>query len=176
MTGTGKEILALLDEHGPRLFALLARLTLRTDVAHDLMQELFCKLVRSNGFLRASNPAAYAFRVAANLAFDYRRAQKRALRTESVKPDELFGRNGSPLIDLVRREELDRVLDAIGQLPRTSRHIVVLRYLERQSFDTIAQQLDKTPHQVRAICHKGIVRLRSAMNENSSAGAERRGN
>lgn len=174
MTGTGKDILALLDEHGPRLFALLVRLTLRADVADDLLQELFCKLTRSNGFHRATDPAAYAFRAAANLAFDYRRSQKRGPRAEFTAADGL-SRDGSPLVDLIRREELERVLDAIGKLPRTSRDIVVLRYLERQDFETIAEQFGKTPHQVRALCHKGIVLLRRALGENVSAEREPEG-
>ena len=46
----GRDALSLLEAEGPRLYALLARITLREDVAEDLMQELFLKLNRSRPF------------------------------------------------------------------------------------------------------------------------------
>lgn len=163
MKRTADEVLALLNEHGARLHALLLRLTLRYDVAEDLMQELFCKLVDCEPFAAATNPLAYAIRMATNLAFDHRRLQRRSERG-AITAESLSAlapsTDPSPLADLVRREELDQVLDAIGQLPEGSREMVVLRYLERQDCETIARQFGKTPHQVRALCHKAIARLR----------------
>ena len=38
------ELLELLDKSGANLYALLTRLTLREDVAEELMQELFTQL------------------------------------------------------------------------------------------------------------------------------------
>ncbi len=137
------------------------------------MQELFCKLAHSNGFLRATDPAAYAFRAATNLAMDYRRSKKRGMNMETLITD-VPGTDGSPLVDIVRREEFERILDAIARLPRTSRAIVILRHLEQQSYETIARQLGRTPHQVRAVCHKGIVRLRGMLGEGASAEPERK--
>ncbi len=40
----------LLAEHGRQLHALLFRLTLRSDVAEDLLQDLFCKLAAATDF------------------------------------------------------------------------------------------------------------------------------
>ena len=161
MKRTADEVLALLDEHGVRLHALLLRLTLRSDVAEDLMQELFCKLVQNERFAGATHPVAYATRMATNLAFDHRRAQRRDVRGGGGdRLDELTGSAASPLTNMLRREELDRVLDAMGRLPRASREIVVLRYLERQDYAAIGRHLGKSPHTVRALCHKGIGRLR----------------
>ena len=60
-------LLELLDASGGSLHALLTRLTLREDVAEDLMQELFIKLSNSNGLDRASQPVGYAYRSAINL-------------------------------------------------------------------------------------------------------------
>jgi RNA polymerase sigma-70 factor (ECF subfamily) len=165
------EILSLLADHGGGLYALLTRLTLREDVAEDLMQELFLKLTRSNGFGRAEDPLAYAFRAATNLAFDWRRARKRTPPMETTFSEPL-SHDRSPLSNLVRREELERVLDAVGGLPRLSRDLVVMRYLEQQGYDTIAGQLGKTPHQVRGLCHKAVGRLRRLLDDKSSTPRE----
>jgi len=66
-----ENLLAMLDRSGPHLHVLLTRLTLREDVAEELMQELFLKLSRSDGFRRAHDPVAYACRAATHLAFDW---------------------------------------------------------------------------------------------------------
>ena len=165
---TADDVTALLHEHGGRLFALLYRLTLRTDVAEDLLQELFCRLSQSTGFQRADNPAAFAYRVVTNLAFDWRRQRKRNPVADGVD-DNFVAPEASPLADLVRREDLERTLNALGELPAAGREILVLRYLEQQCYETIAGQLGKTPHQVRAIAHKGLVRLRRKLNVQSPA-------
>lgn len=69
---TGK-LLNLLNEHGGRLHKLLVKLTLRRDVAEDLLQDLFLRLSKSKGFHRSPSPERYLFRAAINLAFDWPR-------------------------------------------------------------------------------------------------------
>ena len=162
MKRTADDVTALLDEHGGRLFALLYRLTLRSDVAEDLLQELFCRLSQSSGFQRAESPAAFAYRTATNLAFDWRRQRKRNPAADRVD-DEFVAPDASPLVDLVRREDLERTLNALGELPAAGREILVLRYLQQQSYESIATQLGKTTHQVRAIAYKAIKRLRELL-------------
>jgi len=168
------DVLTLLADHGRQLHALLWRLTLRRDVAEDLMQELFLKLAQSDRLGRAKDPLAYALRTATNLAFDWRRAQRQLPPTEV-----LFGEptadDRSPLSRLVRREEVERVLDTIGQLPKPGCDIIVLRYLEQYEYDAIARQFGKTPHQVRALCYKAVRRLRSLLEQTSSACDESEG-
>jgi RNA polymerase sigma-70 factor (ECF subfamily) len=174
---TADEVLSLLDEHGARLHALLLRLTLRREVAEDLMQDLFCKLVESPHFRAANCPLAYAIRMATNLAFDHRRNERRdaklgaaRLETNTAQPPAVIARQSSPLAQLVRQEELEQTLDAIGQLAPAAREIIVLRYLEREDFEQIAQQIGKSPHQARALCHKAITRLRIVLNQERASG------
>lgn len=172
MKRTADEVLSLLDEHGGRLHALLLRLTLRYDVAEDLMQELFCKLVESDRFAAATSPLGYAIRMATNLALDHRRGQRRDARIENdlQNPLALTSALGtSPLTDLVRQEELDQVLDAMSRIPDAGREILVLRYLQREDFQTIGRQIGKTPHQARALCHKAIARLRVLLDAQQTA-------
>src|SRR5580765_1950033 len=70
------ELLGMLERHGAELHALFARITLRADVAEDLLQDLFLKLRNAEGFARAANRKAYLFQSAIHLAFDWRRAQR----------------------------------------------------------------------------------------------------
>lgn len=155
-------ILALLERAGPGLHALLTRLTLREDVAEDLMQDLFLKLCNARALEGASNPSAYARRVAINLAFDWRRRQQEGplLLDEFREP---VSHENSPLARLVQAEEVEQVLDAISRLNGLSRQALVLRYIEQNSYEEIACALDRDPHQVRALCAKGLKRVRDLL-------------
>lgn len=153
--------LAFLDAEGPRVHALLVRLTLSEEVAEDLMQELFLRLSRSKEFANADNAAAYAFRSAAHLAFDWRRSQKRTGCSSVEDQQAPVDAISSPLMDLVRREQFEEVLQALDRLSAGSREIIVARYLLQESYEEIAERLGKTAKQVRGLHHKAVIRLRA---------------
>lgn len=165
MRSLQKELLELLDKSGADLYALLTRLTLREDVAEELMQELFIKLNNSRGIGKITNWNAYARRSAINLAFDWRRSQKRAVLPLG-QVAEPASNDDSPLGKLIHSEELTETLDAIGRLKKSSREVLVMRYLQQESYDNIAEQLGKTSHQVRALCSRAIQNLRDVLGSN----------
>jgi RNA polymerase sigma-70 factor (ECF subfamily) len=160
-----KELLELLDKSGAELFALLTRLTLREDVAEELMQDLFIKLNHSRGLDKATNRMAYARRAAINLAFDWRRSHQRAaLRLKHVRRN--ASNDESPLAKMIHSEELRETLDALSQLKKASREALVMRYIQQESYDRIAEQMGKTSHQVRAICSRAVQHLRRIVGMN----------
>ena len=167
-----KELLELLDNSGASLYTLLTRLTLREDTAEELMQELFIKLSNSSGFKKCISRDAYARKTAINLAFDWRRKfrQKFQLKPEIYKP---VSNDGSPLSKLIQSEELEEVLDAVGQLNKSWRQALVMRYIQQLSYDDIAEQMQKTPHHARALCSKALNRLRDILGTNQKNTTEK---
>lgn len=166
-----ERLLELLDEEGPRLHRLLYRLTMRADIAEDLLQELFLKLCRTSGFLAASSPVAFAIRTAVNLAFDWRRRQTRRVEAAALDVAAEGGVIAGPPIDflggLIQREQMEQVLAAMVTLPEAQRVALILQYVEHQETDEIGRQLGRTPHQVRALCAKGLASLRAKLNDQS---------
>ncbi len=144
------------------MYALLLRLTLRADVADDLLQELVVRLSQSDGFRQADDSLRYARRAAIHLAFDWHRRKKRLLRTEGLL-EEPAAAAASSLNVLIAREDYEQILASINELSALSRTCLVLHYIEHLSYVEIAGQLGKTPHQVRGVCHKGIRRLQQLM-------------
>ena len=167
-----KELLELLDKSGASLYTLLNRLTLREETAEELMQELFIKLSNSRGFKKSASRDAYARRAAINLAFDWRRKYRQKLQSpaevcgQASPPDGHVSNESSPLSKLIRTEELEEILNTIGQLKNSWRQAIVMRYIQEQSYDNIAEQMKKTPHHVRALCSKAMNRLRDLLGAN----------
>ena len=165
MKSRHQELLELLDTSGAELFALLTRLTLREDVAEELMQELFIKLSHSRGLEKVTNREAYARRAAINLAFDWRRSRQRA--AQRLKHARRQASNDeSPLSKMIHSEELRETLDALGRLKKASREALVMRYIQQESYDRIAEQMGKTSHQVRAMCSRAVHHLRQIVGSN----------
>ncbi len=158
---TTSRLLALLDEHGVRLHALLTRITLREEAADDLLQELFLKLRQAEGFAAADRPEQYLFRAAIHLAFDWRRRRRQA---SPLREDVACGR-GTPVEQAIRREELARVMAAVEQLPPADRELLVLRFLHGSSYEELAAHVGSTAHRVRALCCKAVARLRRRLDE-----------
>lgn len=157
-----KEFCELLDKSGVSLYALLTRLTLREDIAEELMQELFIKLGSNNSLRKIRNWNAYAHKAAINLAFDWRRKQRRTCMPLDNIPESV-SKDNSPLSKLIHSEELQEMLDAIERLNKTARQVLVMRYIQQQSYDDIAEQMSKSPHQVRALCFKAVNHLRDLL-------------
>ncbi|OHB84722.1 MAG: hypothetical protein A2Z38_11570 [Planctomycetes bacterium RBG_19FT_COMBO_48_8] len=154
-----KKILQLFDTSGAYLHRLLARLTRREDVVGDLLQELFIRLSNSKGFDKAKDPFAYAYRAAINLAFEWRRRQQ--IRCQPLEGNcPVRQDNSSALGKMIHAEELEQVLDATSKLTDLARDVVVMRYIEQNSYEEIAQRVGKEPQYMRSVCAKAMAQLR----------------
>jgi RNA polymerase sigma factor (sigma-70 family) len=160
------EILELFDAHGRAFFGLLYRVTLREDVAEDLMQGLFLKLKVSEKFRTVTCPLAYARHTALHLAFDWRR-NRTALSGAELAEDKLLDDRPSPLEHLIEVEQIQAVLDAMAGLSTRSCELLTMHYIQQQSYESLAQEHHKTPQQIRALCHKSLVQLRGLLSETS---------
>jgi RNA polymerase sigma-70 factor (ECF subfamily) len=156
-----RNILRLFDTSGARLHRLLARLTLREDVVGDLLQELFLRLWNSNGFDKAEDPGAYAYRAAVNLAFEWRRQQKTPCQLSEHNCPATNGPSAPG--KMIRAEELEQVLDATSKLTDLARNVVVMRYIEQASYEEIGRRLGKKPQYMRSVCAKAMAQLREML-------------
>jgi RNA polymerase sigma-70 factor (ECF subfamily) len=157
-----KKILQLLDTSGERLHRLLGRLTRREDVVGDLTQELFIRLWNSRAFDKAEDPFAYACRAAINLAFEWRRKQKTICQKSQencLAPKD----NPSVLGKMIQDEVLEEVLNATSKLSSLARDVVVMHYIEQDSYEEIGRRLGKKPQYMRALCAKAMAELREAL-------------
>jgi RNA polymerase sigma factor (sigma-70 family) len=130
---------------------------MREEAAEELLQELVLRLCESDGFARADDPAAYAYRSAAHLAFDWRRARRRRPPIGSLEV-EPAGPSTSALARLIDAEDTERILDAVSRLEDPYREAFVMRWIQEKP---IAPHLKRTPHQVRGLCHRALQQLRA---------------
>lgn len=151
----------LLDEVAPTVFGFLyARVGGDRAVAEDLLQETLLEVVRSASqfaaqFRGESSVTTWMCAIARRrLARHYER-ERRASVTESrlrlVVPEQ------GDAEDLERRDEVTR---ALGRLPALHRQVLVLKYLDQQSVQQIAEQVGRTSVQVQSLLQRARDGLR----------------
>ena len=174
----GHNLFEILEMQGPQLYGLVARVTLRWDVADDIIQEVFLKLSESEKFAQTSDPIGYIHATALNLAFDWRRSRTRVpeMTNMDLSLDYLQSDDPPALNQLIENEQLEQVLDAAAKLPRYLHEIFVMKYIEDNSYQTIADRLGRTPKQIRAVSHKAITQLRYLVNCHKANAAARKQN
>jgi RNA polymerase sigma-70 factor (ECF subfamily) len=150
---------AILTEQGPAAHALLLRLTLRADVADDLLHDLFIRLHRRVG--RADHPAGYVHRTAVNLAMDWRARRRPNVDVSATDPP---ATELGPLALSGNADEVARILDlAATTLTELERQAFALRFVQQMSFEQVGDLIGRTPHQARGLCHAAVRRIRTEL-------------
>lgn len=156
-SGDPRAVRWLLDDVAPTVFGFLyARVGGDRPVAEDLLQETLLEVVRCAGDYRGDAAVTTWMCAIARrrLARHYEQERKTAVtesRLRLVVPQQPEGE------ELERRDEVTR---ALGRLPALHRQVLVLKYLDEQSVQQIAEQLGRTPVQVQSLLQRAREGLR----------------
>jgi RNA polymerase sigma factor (sigma-70 family) len=172
----------LVERHRPRLVRLLRALLHQPDQIDDLWQETLLRAYFNLDQLRdRARFGAWLCTIAANLARTARSSQGPRL----LSWDELTGRQLSqtqprPALDqaveeqLSRDETVQRVRQAIADLPAAEQAAIVLVYLEGFSHKEVATELGVQLSAVKVRVHRGRQRLQRALQAVSPASVSQR--
>jgi RNA polymerase sigma-70 factor (ECF subfamily) len=148
---------SLFRQHHLALFWYALRLTGRRDVAEDVVQEVFVRVVRGLETYRpAGRDVAWLFTIARRLLIDRQRSQQR-------RPDEMAETPSSePRSD--PSQELEFALaQALADVPEADREAFLLREIGGLSYVEIAAACEATIDSVRSRIYRARIRLRTAL-------------
>jgi RNA polymerase sigma factor (sigma-70 family) len=142
---------------------LAKRRVIQSDIK-DICQEVYLRLLRFDRGEAIRNPAAYLFRVAANVAHDFnlRKPKWAPLDTEDL--DAIPADSGAEDLaeTVARRRTLFRALDTLPPIPRAA---LALQAREDLSHEEIAQRLGISRRAVRKAVTRGHELLRAVLNK-----------
>jgi RNA polymerase sigma-70 factor, ECF subfamily len=128
----------------PIRFWLSTRSSVPTSDVDDLAQEVFLRLLRY-GDSEVDNPQGYLFRIAANVANEWReRARQRQPHSEEGLDELQLNARQEPQNIEARRQTLQHVRAAVQALPARQRKILLLHVNEGLTYKQIAKQLSIT--------------------------------
>jgi RNA polymerase sigma-70 factor, ECF subfamily len=165
----------LVESYWPRLFGYALRATNNPEIAGDLVQETFLRIVqRLDRYDDRGKFEAWLFRILVNLVRDYSRMTKRRPTRSTVinnqggaeLTDDLPGKVRAPADSLEHAENVDRLFGAIERLPDMDRQVLMLRHYADMPFKEIAKVLNCPLGTVLARTHRALGKLRLLMEVN----------
>ena len=163
---------AIYEAYRPRLFGFLARLSRRRDVAEDLLEETWLRLVtRSATLTDEARLGPWLFTVARNLYCSWRRS--RAVdesRTSELDPAWPAPERGASPFEVAARSELARRVEgALARLPLRDRELLLLVGVEGLTPSEAAGVCGVPAVTLRARLHRAREKLAAVMNADRAA-------
>jgi RNA polymerase sigma-70 factor (sigma-E family) len=138
------------------------------NAAEDLVQEAFIRFARSAQRLRdPAKAAAYLRSIVLNLARDHNRRGLVSLRHHLPSDDQAAIEDQIEL-----REDQQRVIDALRELPHRQRDCIVLRYYDELGIDDIASTLGISRNSVKTHLGRGLDSLERKLGADFDSGVD----
>jgi len=150
-----------ISPHETQYTALAIRLTGNIDNARDLVHDAYAQVLVQEKWRQIDNPRAYMMRTIYNLGLNLIRRSRVVTMQQLADADAISHVDISPdaFDTFSDREELDRVLWAVEQLPPQCRKVVVMRRIEDVPPREVARRLGLSLSTVEKHLARGLVLL-----------------
>ena len=147
--GNNRAFDELLSRNQDRVFTTIMYAVKDEDLANDLFQETFLKVITKLQNGQYSDTGKFSWwltRIAHNVVIDHFRAQKSIKIVEDPKDNDLSNLRSDAVQNLSRESELnnEQVMEDIKRLvealPESQRDVVNMRFFQELSFKEIAEQ------------------------------------
>ena len=184
----------LVEQYSPRVYGLLVNQCRDKELAEELTQAAFVKVVKKinhsqGGYKETGRFDAWLFRIAMNGLRDEMRRRKRHARPTDMGPAASSGRDeqtGSwsvaqqsivsggpnasvdPAEQVIKDEQIQQLQAAIQQLSQADQEIIHLRHSAELSFAEIADTLDQPLGTVLSRGHRALAKLKKLMTQDTA--------
>lgn len=152
----------LIAKYHPYVFKFLIKLSEDEELAEDLTQETFIKVIRNIDKFDVQGKAkfsTYIITLCKNCYIDFYRKQKKTLNDVAMDDN----------LNLQYEDIEEKVLDkldvasavaSLEKLPKEQRLVIKMKYLEGMTLNEIGDKLEIEPKTIKSRIHNGMVKLR----------------
>lgn len=155
--------------HKDPLYRYLLRLSLNREVAEDVFQEAWGKIIKSRrNYRAAARFSTFLYKVARNCLIDYIRRNNRHSHAAGVDPASLASSADCPLLDTEKAFSRERLYDALLQLPEEQRDVFLLYEEAGLGIDIIANITGANRETVKSRLRYAVAKLKAHFSEDES--------
>lgn len=160
---TNTTILDLYETYADDVYRYILFLLRDENLAEDLTQDTFLKVhIHHNKFKNQSSIRTWILKIARNTTFDHLR------RTQKIQLDfneliELISDYATPEHDVLRKERVHLLYQALGELKPDYREVIIFRKIHELSIRETALILEWTEDQVKAKQARALLKLKDVM-------------
>jgi len=152
--GDAEAFRALVVRYQTKVFAVALGIVKDQDLAWDVAQDAFVRVHQHlRDFKGESAFSTWLFRIATHLSIDAVRKERSAKRDDLDEVDEAVLSEGAdgilatslgsnPQQTVLRKELVEKMTEALAELPVAHRTVLVLREVEGLSYEELAERLD----------------------------------
>lgn len=159
-------VAALYVEHGDQLRRFLVGVLRDQQLANDVLQITFTKLVERGHETREESRKSWLFRVAYNEAMAIRRRQAVGNKVFQRVAWTTDATHTAADVPLIRLEAVESVREAIAELPEKQQQVLQMRIYEEKTFAVIAKELGIPLGTALARMHSALAKLRKRLADN----------
>ena len=158
--GDLQQMSLLFDRYHKRIFNFLARMTMDREMAEDLTQNVFIRLIKyRTSYRHGLKFQSWIYQVARNVFSDHYQANKNKsshfIDVEKVS-DTVADKNET--MDQDEREEL--LHRSLGMLDEEQREVLVLTRFQQLKYEEVAVIMETTVANIKVKVHRAIAKLR----------------
>ncbi len=174
--GNNRAFDLLLSRTQSKLFTYIMFVVRDQDVANDIFQETFVKVIvklKQRKYTNSGKFSAWLVRIAHNVIMDWYREQKSEKIVEPTEDNDLSNLGGNELLDLnvenhfVNEQVLADVKKMMNMLPPSQREVVFMRFYQEMSFKEIAEATNVSINTALGRMRYAILNLRRMAKQHS---------
>ena len=140
----------LITFYYPFASKFLLKITGKSDITEDLVQETFIKLIKNFDKFDIKGKAifsTYLMTIARNCYLDYLKKYNKELQNVDING---FSNNISNEYDYLKKEDYNTLIKEINRLPKLQKEVIKLKYLEGYTLDEIAKIQNTTGKTIKS--------------------------
>jgi RNA polymerase sigma factor (sigma-70 family) len=150
----------LFERYHKRIFNFLARMTMDRDLAEDLTQNVFLRIIKYRNSYREGNKfQSWIYQVARNVFSDHYQAHKNRFSNfvDVEKVSDYIGNSE----DSEEQDEKEKILQrSMAKLTEEQRELLVLTRFQQMKYEEVAAIMDTTVANIKVKVHRAILKLR----------------
>ena len=175
VSGDNRAFDLLLSRNQAKLFSYILFVVRDHDLAEDLFQETFVKVItklQQGRYVNSGKFAAWIMRIAHNVIMDWYRLQRTEKTVEPTPDSDLSSLSDNSDYELaaemrfVNEQVLSDVKRLMNKLPPTQREVVYMRFFQEMSFKEIAEATNVSINTSLGRMRYAILNLRKMVRKN----------
>lgn len=154
--GKVEKLAILFERHHVKLYNFFLRITWSQGLSEDLVQEVFCRILKYRNTYRAESKfTTWLYQIARNTHIDHLRKVKEELPIEEQWV-ETESTDSNPEEEVEQEQDIQFIREALARLPLKKREILLLSRFQNLKYKEIAELMDCQIGTVKATVHRAI--------------------
>ncbi len=156
---------ALYRQTNAKLYGVIARILVRSDLAGEVLQEVYVRIWRKAGDFDSAkgSPIAWMATIARNRALDEARRVKPLALEDMPDSFEPQAEEVDPLAARDRSERLTALMRCLSRLDEEKRQIVLLAYYRGFSREALAKRFARPVPTIKTWLHRSLAQLKDCL-------------